>query len=140
MEKLNLRTELQNDMYRMEISGHSLLISDCSPVGLYYEDRFNIFDPVIYYSNHSDNQYTYKEVMRYRFRAIKQSDVLLVNLNNIDIETSDDILYAYLNNVPVIAFSDSNSNIDDQKIEQIDRVEIGKDALTKVMMHVAGYF
>lgn len=31
--------------------------------GLYYEDRFNIFDPVIYYSNHSDNQYTYKEVM-----------------------------------------------------------------------------
>lgn len=108
--------------------------------GLYYEDRFNIFDPVIYYSNHSDNKYTYKEVMRYRFRAIKQSDVLLVNLNNIDIETSDDILYAYLNNVPVIAFSDSNSNIDDQKIEQIDRVETGKDALTKVMMHVAGYF
>ena len=107
--------------------------------GLYYEDRFNIFDPVIYYSNHSDNQYTYKEVMRYRFRAIKQSDVLLVNLNNIDIETSDDILYAYLNNVPVIAFSDSNSNIDDQKIEQIDRVETGKDALTKVMMHVGRF-
>lgn len=105
-----------------------------------FEDRFNIFDPVIYYSNHSDNQYTYKEVMRYRFRAIKQSDVLLVNLNNIDIETSDAILYAYLNNVPIIGFSDSNSNIDDQKIEQIDRIETGKNALTKAMMYIASYY
>ena len=67
----------------------------------------------------------------------------LVNLDRLNksIGTCDEILYAYMNDVPVIAFSEQeNLDIHPWKIEQIDRVETGKNALTKAMMYIASYY
>ena len=102
-----------------------------------------MFDPAEFYNYQNENHYTEKEIMNYELRAVKMADVVLVNLDRLDksIGTCDEILYAYMNDVPVIAFSEQeNPDIHPWKVEQIDRIETGKNALTKAMMYIASYY
>ena len=111
---------------------------------LYNDNEFKIFDPSEYYNyEEENNHYTDKEIMNYKLRAIKMSNVVLVNIDCLEysIETNDEILYAYINDIPVIAFSKLiDPDIHPQKREQIDRIETGKDALTKAMTYIASYY
>lgn len=109
----------------------------------FYDDKFSVFNPIDYYNYKTDNQYTEKEIMKYELRAVKQSDVVLVNLKDLDKSTgtNDEILYAYLNDVPIIGFIESDvCSIHAWKEEQIDRIEIGEDSLEKALNYIAEYF
>lgn len=105
---------------------------------------FKIFNPTSYYS-FSKNYHTKKsEIMRFElFCQLTKCDVVLVNLDNIDksIGTSDEILYAYLNNIPVIGFTkkDEVNWLHPWKYEQCMRIEVGKDSLDNSLEYICMY-
>lgn len=114
---------------------------------MYLPDEFKCFDPTEHYRYYENKHKTEKEVMRYDLRALKNSDVVLVDLKNLhkSLGTSDEILYAYLHGIPVIGFYESDSeeeieNLHPWKIEQIDRIEIGKNAMSEAMDYIADYY
>jgi len=65
------------------------------------------FDPSINYS--VNKEYNSKGVVNQNLTYLKKSDIILVNLDELDKSpgTLFEIYYAYLNNIPVVAF---NSN------------------------------
>ena len=71
-----------------------------------YNEKFYTFDPMDYYQYGSDFHQSEREPMIYDLRAVENSDVVLVNLKDINksIGTSDEILTAYRKNIPVIGF------------------------------------
>lgn len=109
-----------------------------------YGHGFKVFNPTSYYS-FSDKKHTKKsEIMRFElFCQLTKCDVLLVNLDDIDksIGTSDEVLYAYLNNIPVIGYTEKD-NVDwlhPWKYEQCMRIETGKDALENSLDYICMY-
>lgn len=107
-----------------------------------YED-FICFNPALYYNYNEELQHTEKEIMKFELRILKKSTAILVNLMDLDksIGTSDEILYAYLNDIPVIGFYDGDiSDIHPWKIEQIDRIETGDDAMKHAINYIASYY
>lgn len=109
----------------------------------YYPD-FEIFSPIDFYDPHNLNYKSEKEAMLYRMTAVQKSGIVLVNLRDLDksLTTSDEILFAYLNRIPVIGFYiDGNlSDIHPQKREQINRIETGKRALTNALDYIVNYY
>mgnify|MGYP004510823921 CR=1 FL=1 len=106
------------------------------------EDSFSVIDPTYYYNYGYDEHKTEKEIMRFDMRKVLYSYVILVNLKDLDksLGTSDEILLAYLNNIPVIGFNTENTVIHPWKIEQIDRIEIGKTALFQACDYIINYY
>lgn len=106
------------------------------------EDSFSVIDPTYYYNYGSNDHKTEKEIMRFDMRKVLESDIVLVNLKDLDksLGTSDEILLAYLNNIPVIGFNTENTVIHPWKIEQIDRIEIGKTALLQACDYIINYY
>ena len=83
--------------------------------------------------------------MRFDLRKVKESRVVLVNLESLDksLGTSDEILYAYLNDVPVIGFLEDESLINtvhEWKLCQIDRIETGNGAQERAMEYIKNYY
>lgn len=107
---------------------------------------FDVFSPTEYYNYWNPTHKTEKEIMRYEFNQIKHSTVVLVNLKDIDksIGTSDEILFSYINNIPVIGFLDDSDDINEYvhpwKIEQIDRIETGENALKNALDYILEYY
>jgi len=86
-----------------------------------------------------------KKLCGFEFNRIKQCDVVLVNLKdiNISIGTSDELLFSYLNGIPIVGFCEESDYIDlihTWKIEQIDRIESGKDALQNALDYILNYY
>ena len=85
------------------------------------------------YFSIGDNYHTSDyEPMRFDLRKVKESRVVLVNLEALDksLGTSDEILYAYLNDIPIVGFLEDESllyTIHEWKNCQIDRIETGKE-------------
>ena len=106
------------------------------------EDSFSVIDPTYYYNYGSNEHKTEKEIMRFDMRKVLYSNVVLVNLKDLDksLGTSDEILLAYLNNIPVIGFNTENTVIHPWKNEQIDRIEIGKTALFQACDYIINYY
>ena len=110
------------------------------------ENEWEVFDPTNYYNYWNPTHKTEKEIMRYEFNQIKHSTVALVNLKDIDksIGTSDEILFSYINNIPVIGFLDDSDDVNEYvhpwKIEQIDRIETGEKALENVLDYILEYY
>lgn len=108
-------------------------------------DNFKCINPCNYFSiggNYHTSEY---EVMRFDLRKVKESRVVLVNLECLckSIGTSDEIMYAWLNNVPVIGFLEDESLIDtlhSWKICQIDRIETGKGSQERAMEYIKNYY
>ena len=106
---------------------------------------FNCINPMRYFSigdNYHTNDY---EPMRFDLRKIKESRVVLVNLEALDrsLGTSDEILYAYLNDVPVIGFLEDENllhTIHEWKNCQIDRIEYGEGAQERAMEYIKNYY
>ena len=108
-------------------------------------DNFKCINPCDYFSI-GDNYHTNKfEPMRFVLRKVKESRVVLVNLEDLyrSLGTSDEIMYAWLNDIPVVGFLEDENLIDtvhDWKICQIDRIETGNGAQERVMEYIKNYY
>lgn len=116
-----------------------------------FDWNFMCINPMDYYSYNNDSSKKYSEIMRFDLRKVESSDVILVNLKDVDksLGTSDEILYAYLHNIPIIGFIETEnvlkevevvSMIHQWKYEQIDRIETGKDAMDKAIRYIKDYY
>lgn len=109
------------------------------------ENEWELFDPTNYYNYWNPTHKTEKEIMRYEFNQIKQSNIVLANLKDINksLGTSDEIILSFVSGVPVIGFLDDVDNTDmvhPWKIEQIDRIETGKHALENALDYIFSYY
>ena len=109
-----------------------------------YSDNFTCISPTDYFEIGANYHQSEKEVMRFDMRKVRESDIVLVNLKdlNLSLGTSDEILYAFIRGIPVIGFSEegNESDIHAWKIEQIDRIEYGKDSMQKAMEYIRNYY
>lgn len=107
--------------------------------------------PVDYYSIGSDDSKNPSEVMRFDLRKVREANLILVNLKDLDksLGTSDEIFYAYMRGIPVIGFLETEKELTEievqelvhpWKYEQIDRIETGEDAMEKAMNYIIGYY
>ena len=83
--------------------------------------------------------------MRFDLRMVRESDIVLVNLKDLhnSLGTSDEILYAFIKGKPVIGFLEDEvdyENVHPWKIEQIDRIETGKDAMKNAIDYIYRYY
>lgn len=108
--------------------------------------NFVCIDPTLYYEYGKNLHKTEKEVMLFDLRKVKSSDVILVNLKDLENSpgTINEIFYAWLNGIPVIGFMESNSDYE-LKLhpwirEQIDRIEFGEGALYLAMKYIRDYY
>ena len=98
------------------------------------------------YFSISDNYHTSDfEPMRFDLRKVKESRVVLVNIKDLyrSLGSSDEILYAWLNDIPVIGFLEDETLIDTihpWKYCQIDRIETGKGAQERAMEYIKNYY
>ena len=115
-------------------------------------DNFKVISPTDYYEYGETFHQTEKEVMRFDLRKVKSADIVLVNLNDLhkSLGTSDEILFAYLNGIPVIGFLKPETNLynSDEEIaklhpwkrEQLDRIECAHDGMVKAMQYIKDYY
>lgn len=110
-----------------------------------------IVSPVDYYSIGSDDSKKPSEVMRFDLRKVREADLILVNLKDLDksLGTSDEIFYAYMRGIPVIGFLETEDELSEEKVqevvhpwkyEQIDRIETGEDAMVKAITYIIEYY
>lgn len=110
-----------------------------------HTDSFECINPCNYFSI-GDNYHTNNsEPMRFDLRKVKESRVVLVNLEDLyrSLGTSDEIMYAWLNNVPVVGFLEDESlmgTVHSWKICQMDRIEVGKGAQDRAMEYIKNYY
>lgn len=115
-------------------------------------DNFKVISPTDYYEYGKTFHQTEKEVMRFDLRKVKEADVVLVNLNDLEksLGTSDEILLAYLCGIPVIGFLKPKTNVYNSneeitqlhpwKREQLDRIECAHDGMVKAMQYIKDYY
>jgi len=111
-----------------------------------HEDSINadFFNPTLYYNFRDKQQKTEKEVFRYEINELKQCDLVVVNLKDIDksIGTVCELMCAFNYDIPVIGFLEEG-NVEDLHpwIQEIClRIETGEDALSKTMGYISWYF
>lgn len=110
-----------------------------------YSETIKCINPCDFYdygSNYHTNDY---EPMRFDLRKVKESRVVLVNLEDLyrSLGTSDEILYAYINDVPIVGFLEDESLINtvhEWKLCQIDRIETGEGAQERAMNYIEEYY
>lgn len=101
------------------------------------------FDPTKFYS-YNDSSYTEKEVMRYDLKQLKNSDIVLVNLDSIDmsIGTAQEIFYAYLLNIPIIGFieDEESTYIHPWVKEEVDKIFVGENSKDEAIDYIKTYY
>lgn len=115
--------------------------------GHQYDYNFRCIDPTQYYEYGINYHKSEKEIMLFDLRKVKSSDVVLVNLKDIEKSpgTIDEIFYAWINSIPVIGFSETEDGVENVELhpwikEQIDRIEIGENAMKKAMIYIKDYY
>ena len=108
-------------------------------------DDFGCINPMRYFSIDGNYHTSDYEPMRFDLRKVKESRVVLVNLEDLyrSLGTSDEIIYAWLNNIPVVGFlEDENliNTVHSWKICQIDRIETGNGAQERAMEYIKNYY
>lgn len=114
----------------------------------YFENNtcdFECINPCRYFSIGSNYHTSDIEPMRFDMRKVKESRAVLVNLEALDKSTgtSDKILIAWLNDIPVIGFlEDENliTTVHEWKFNQIDRIETGEGAQERAMEYIKNYY
>ncbi len=110
-----------------------------------------IISPVDYYAYGENYHKNENEVMRFDLHKVKSSDIVLANLANIrkSVGTCDEIMYAWMNNIPVVGFLRSDDILTEKelieiihpwKYLQINRIETGDDALLCAMEYIQDYY
>lgn len=113
-----------------------------------HSDSFYCLDPMDFYRYDCNRHQSESEVMRFDLRLVREADIILVNLKDLDksLGTSDEIFYAFINRKPVIGFYEVDENVDVKtlihpwKVEEIDRIEYGKDAMQKAIRYVRDFY
>lgn len=114
-----------------------------------YSDVYKIVSPTDYYKYGENYHKTDAEVFRFDLRKVRESDIVLVNLNDIrkSIGSCIEIYEAYRNNIPVIGFLDDELPIGDMitKIHPwiyycVDRIETGIDSMNEVCDYIKDYY
>ena len=108
-------------------------------------DTIKCINPCHYYDYGSNYHTSNYEPMRFDMRKVKESRVVLVNLEALDKSTgtSDEILIAWLNDIPVVGFLEDESLINtvhEWKICQIDRIEVGIGEQERAMEYIKNYY
>lgn len=108
-------------------------------------DDIILVSPTDFYEIGKNYHKSETEVMRFDLRMVRESDIVLVNLKDLhsSLGTSDEILYAFIRGNTVIGFIDDESelkNIHPWKIEQIDRIETGKDSMKRAIDYIYRYY
>ena len=108
-------------------------------------DNFKCINPMRYFSIGSNYHTSDFEPMRFDLRKVKESRALLVNLEDLyrSTGTNDEILQAWLCDIPVIGFLEDESLINtvhEWKFCQIDRIEAGEGAQDRAMEYIKNYY
>ena len=108
-------------------------------------DDITIISPTDFYEIGKNYHKSESEPMRFDLRMVRESDIVLVNLKDLhtSLGTSDEILYAFISGKPIIGFLEDESeakNIHPWKVEQIDRIETGENALEKACGYIKEYY
>lgn len=108
-------------------------------------DDITLVLPTDFYQIGKNYHKSETEVMRFDLRMVRESDIVLVNLKDLhnSLGTSDEILYAFIKGKPVIGFLEDEvdyENVHPWKIEQIDRIETGKDAMKNAIDYIYRYY
>lgn len=108
-------------------------------------DDITLVSPTDYFEIGKNYHQSDTEVMRFDLRMVRESDIVLVNLKDLhtSLGTSDEILYAFISGKPVIGFLEDESevkNIHPWKLEQIDRIETGKDSMKRAIDYIYRYY
>lgn len=112
-----------------------------------YGYDFRCINPIRYYEYGKDYHKSDREVMMFDLRKVESADVILVNLKDIEKSpgTIDEIFNAWKNNIPVIGFLETEEELKDIGLhpwikEQVDRIEIGQNAMKKAMAYIKDYY
>lgn len=110
-----------------------------------YYDDIKIISPTDYYEIGKNYHQSESEPMRFDLRMVRESNVVLVNLKDLDksLGTSDEIFYAFISGKPIIGFlenEDDICNVHLWKIEQIDRIETGENAIKNAIDYIYRYY
>lgn len=116
-----------------------------SSFGYLSECSFTCIDPTEYFDIGQNLHKTEKEIMLFDLRKVKSSNLILVNLRDIEKSpgTIDEVFYAWMNNIPIIGFLESNEEnikVHPWLMEQIDRIEIGENSMKKAMLYIKDYY
>lgn len=108
-------------------------------------DDITLVSPTDYFEIDKNYHKSESEVMRFDLRMVRESDIVLVNLRDLhnSLGTSDEILYAFIRGNTVIGFIDDESElkkIHPWKLEQIDRIETGKDSMKRAIDYIYKYY
>ncbi len=108
-------------------------------------EGITLISPTDYYEIGKKYHKSDAEVMRFDLRMVRESDVVLVNLKDLhtSLGTADEIFYAFISGKPIIGFIENESevnNIHPWKMEQIDRIETGKDSMKRAIDYIYRYY
>lgn len=108
-------------------------------------DNITVVSPTDFYEIGKNYHKSESEVMRFDLRMVREADIVLVNLKDLhtSLGTSDEILYAFISGKPIIGFLEDESeikNIHPWKVEQIDRIETGEDAMKHAIDYIYRYY
>ena len=82
--------------------------------------------------------------MRYDLKQLKNSDIVLVNLDSIDmsIGTAQEIFYAYLLNIPIIGFieDEESTYIHPWIKEEVDKIFVGENSKDDAVDYIKVYY
>ena len=110
-----------------------------------FYDNITVISPTDYYEIGKNYHKSESEVMRFDLRMVREADIVLCNLQNLhtSLGTSDEILYAFIKGKPIIGFLKDKSeikNIHPWKIEQIDRIETGENAMENALSYIYSHY
>ena len=105
-------------------------------------DDVTCVNPALLYKYNANWHHKESEIMRYELRLVGKCDVVLANLKDLDksVGSCDEILYAYLHNIPVIGFTEEDIFTHPWKEEQIERIEKGDGAMHRAIHYIVGYY
>ncbi len=108
-------------------------------------DNITVVSPTDFYEIGKNYHKSESEVMRFDLRMVREADIVLCNLRDLhsSLGTSDEILYAFISGKPVIGFVENKEkvkNIHPWKIEQLDRIETGKDSMERAIDYIYRYY
>lgn len=107
-------------------------------------DGFDISFPPEFYDQKKSRSCNGKETLRFDMHNVRESDIVLVNLKDLErsLSTSDEILYAYISQKPVIGFLEDGdmNDIHPWKLEQMNKVFEGKDSMKRAIHYIATYY
>ena len=114
-----------------------------------YSDNFKVINPTDFYKYGQNYHKSDNEVFRFDLRKVKNSDVILVNLNDIrkSIGSCIEVYEAHKSDIPVIGFLDEELPVEAiiNLIRPwiyccVDRIETGKDSMDRACRYIKEYY